>query len=602
MSGKLFYREEKNYKAIPDIKYFEKDGRILKCHLNYFTYGTSSCIRGYLIEIHDDTEQQNHIKELNEMARKAESASMAKSSFLASISHEIRTPINAVMGMNELIVRETKEARTRVYAQTAKKAGNSLLTIINNILDYSRIESGNQKLQSVKFKTEQMIQEVLNITKMKLQEKNVEFQIDIDENIPARLLGDDARISQILLNLLSNAVKYTEEGFIKLSMKLINENEDIARILICVEDTGIGIRKEDIGQLTQVFKRVDENRNRNIEGTGLGLAIVASLLNLMNSEIKIESEYGKGSCFSFELLLRKVDDQRIGKFVIFDEEEDEINYKAGFIAPKAEILVVDDNQTNLFIFVGLLKGLKVKITTASNGFEALQMVKEKRFDLIFMDHLMPELDGIQTLRKMKKMVGNVSKDAKVIAVTANAYTGAKELYIKKGFDDFIEKPIDGKVLEGMIQTYLPDDLIVDTEEIDMKEEGNQENSEKQNNDSQEIEKLLEKARIDVIKGLSYANNKWDFYIEILRCFVQEFETKKRILSNWDEDHLIDFINVSHQLKGELRGIGASDLGEVFFKLEMAGKERSVEKIHALLPKAIIQLDELIEQLKSIFKD
>ena len=589
-------------------RYYTRNDRILKCRLSYFTMGKQSHIQGYLIEISDDTNQQLHIQELNEMARKAEEANLAKSTFIANMSHGIRTPIHAVLGMNEMIMRESSEPQIRVYAGNIKKSGNLLLSLVNNILDYSRMEQGNQKLQLVTYETGKLLSNALDVIRLQTNNKNLRLEVFIDEHLPVKLIGDDLKFQQILFNLLTNAVKYTNEGYVRLCVSQKERLGDSVSITVSVEDSGIGIRKEDIAHLTNAFCRVDEKRNRNIEGAGLGLSIASQLLQQMGSQLMIDSEYGVGSIFSFELVQQIADATELGPFSSVSEEDNEtpLPVTPRFTAPEAKILVVDDNQMNRFVFQGLLKYLKVQVTFAESGKECLSTIATQHFDLIFMDHLMPELDGIETLHIMKKRSGHLCTDSKVIAVTANAYPDARDFYLKEGFDDFLEKPVEGKQLEAIIYQYLPKSLIRFTD-----------------NNSEEHTRLSDKASlgsisaagdmflkeqlshvgIDVSKGLSYAGDDWSFYLEVLKCFTDEYKDKRELLlarkKNLSEDSHFDvFTNLTHQLKGESRGIGHMELGEKFYQLEMASRAHQKDTIAALFQDTLDLWERVVTSLKT----
>ena len=589
-------------------RYYTRNDRILKCRLSYFTMGKRSHIQGYLIEITDDTNQQLHIQELNEMARKAEEANLAKSTFIANMSHEIRTPIHAVLGMNEMIMRESSEPQIRVYAGNIKKSGNLLLSLVNNILDYSRMEQGNQKLQPVTYETGKLLSNALDVIRLQTNNKNLRLEVFIDEHLPVKLIGDDLKFQQILFNLLTNAVKYTNEGYVRLCVSQKERHEDSVSIGVSVEDSGIGIRKEDIAHLTNAFCRVDEKRNRNIEGAGLGLSIASQLLQQMGSQLIIDSEYGVGSIFSFELIQQIADASELGPFSSFSEEDSEtpVPVTPRFTAPEAKILVVDDNEMNRFVFRGLLKYLKVQVTFAESGKECLSAIATRHFDLIFMDHLMPELDGIETLHIMKKRSGHLCTDSKIIAVTANAYPDARDVYLKEGFDDFLEKPVEGKQLESIIYQYLPKSLIRFTD-----------------NNSEEHTRLSDKASlgsisaagdmflkeqlshvgIDVSKGLSYAGDDWSFYLEVLKCFTDEYKDKRELLltrkKNLSEDSHFDvFTNLTHQLKGESRGIGHMELGEKFYQLETASRAHRKDTITTLFQDTLDLWEHVVTSLKT----
>ena len=399
------------------------------------------------------------VDQLEKEKRRADSANEAKTNFLANMSHEIRTPITAVLGMNELILRESKENNVKQYARDIEGSARSLLSIINDILDITKIEAGKLSVISAEYDMSTVLRDVNNMISFKARMKELEYITNIDENIPQKLMGDDIRLRQILVNILNNAVKYTPKGSVTLDIKMLPcEEENIARIFFSVKDTGIGIKAEDLKKLCQPFERIEEKRNRNIEGTGLGMSITKQLLGLLHSELKVSSVYGEGSEFSFELCQDIVDATPIGKQSEQSETID-YQYRHAFEAPEAKLLLVDDNELNRRVFVGLLKETKIQIDEAENGKECLTKVEREAYDIIFLDHMMPEMDGIETLRVMKEMKDFPSKNAPVVILTANAIVGAKEKYIREGFDAFLEKPIDYRKLENLIKELLNDSLI-----------------------------------------------------------------------------------------------------------------------------------------------
>ena len=392
--------------------------------------------------------------DLKETALEAERANQAKSLFLSNMSHEIRTPINSILGMNEMILRESTEPSVRDYAMDIKSAGNTLLSLINDILDISKIESGKMELLPEEYDVYDVVRDLRTMILTRVKEKKLELISEIDENIPSRLFGDDVRIKQIFTNILSNAVKYTPSGSITVRASC-NIKGDIATIHCEVSDTGIGIKKEDIPKLFTEFQRIDERRNRNIEGTGLGMNITLRLLDMMGSTLNVESEYGKGSTFYFDLDQRIVDKTPIGNIDKKQKAADNYKYHSTFVAPDAKILVVDDNEMNLKVFAGLLKKTQVNITTALSGAECLELVKKERFDIIFLDHMMPEMDGIETLNEINKL-GDTSpnKDTPIYALTANNFSDAAKMYKDAGFKGYVSKPIAPLKLEELIKEIL----------------------------------------------------------------------------------------------------------------------------------------------------
>ncbi|MCH5261261.1 MAG: response regulator, partial [Lachnospiraceae bacterium] len=328
-----------------------------------------------------------------------EEANKAKSYFLSNMSHEIRTPINAVLGMNEMILRECTDESILSYADNIQSSGKTLLFLINDILDMSKIESGKMEIVPTEYETADMIIDLWNVIYLRAQEKGLNVNFILDEKLPRTLLGDDVRIKQIVTNLLTNAVKYTSKGGVELRAGYSMIGEKMMDLIISVKDTGMGIRQEDMGRLFESFRRIDERKNRNIEGTGLGMNIVMSLLELMGGDIEVDSEYQKGSTFTVTIPQRIVSDEGIGDFEsVMGKQRSgaEKNWKS-FVAPKANILVVDDNTMNLGVFQALLKRTKMNIVTADSGRKCLELVKEQSFNIIFMDHMMPEMDGIETL-------------------------------------------------------------------------------------------------------------------------------------------------------------------------------------------------------------
>ena len=415
--------------------------------------------------------KNEQLKKANELAEEARqeaiAANAAKGKFLAHMSHEIRTPINAVLGMDTMILRETKDMQIKEYALDIQNAGQSLLSLINDILDFSKIESEKLEIIPVEYDMSSLIHDISNMIKAKAESKKLDLIIHVDEKLPSKLLGDDVRIRQVLVNLLNNAVKYTQSGTVTLSVDGRIEGRKVI-LDFSVSDTGIGIREEDIARLFKEFERIEEKRNRNIEGTGLGINITTQLLLLMGSRLQVESVYGEGSKFYFTLDQQIVDSTPIGNLEErIRKQSKEYTYTSTFIAPEADILVVDDNLINLKVFVNLLKRTKLNVDVADSGKECLQLIKKKHYDLIFLDHMMPEMDGIETCHRMKALEENLCGDTPIIALTANAITGAKEMYLAEGFDAFLPKPINPEKLEQLILKLLPRDLLhFDVEEDD----------------------------------------------------------------------------------------------------------------------------------------
>ncbi|MBE7002978.1 MAG: response regulator [Ruminococcaceae bacterium] len=411
----------------------------------------------------DEQKQAYETRMLKLEKEAADHANRAKSNFLANMSHEIRTPMNAIIGMDEMILRETRDTKITRYALNIKSAGNTLLSIINDILDLSKIESGKMELAVVEYNFSSVLNDVVNMTMKKAQDKGLAYELRADPDIPSVLRGDEIRVRQIMLNIINNAIKYTAEGGVKVKVSF-----DRSHCLLCVrvEDTGVGIRAEDMERLFESFQRLDETKNRNIEGTGLGLSITRQLAEMMNGSIRVESEYGKGSVFTAEMTQEVVDPKPIGNYTesLARAQQQREEYRPALIAPKARLLIVDDNEMNLDVITELLERTKVGVTTASSGAECLDRLREGKYDLILLDQMMPGLSGTQTLTEIRRQ--RLADSTPVVALTADAIVGAKEAYIREGFTDYLSKPIKYEELENALKRYLPSALQSTQEELE----------------------------------------------------------------------------------------------------------------------------------------
>lgn len=390
--------------------------------------------------------------------QEALAANEAKGKFLAHMSHEIRTPINAVLGMDEMILREAKEPNIKEYAMDIYMAGQTLLSLINDILDFSKIESGKMEIVPVEYDFSSLLHDLASMASQRAEDKQIRLEVEADHSIPSRLYGDDVRIRQVLTNILTNAVKYTHEGTVWLRVRS-RQAEDTVTLTFEVEDTGIGIKEEDLPRLSAEFERIEEDRNRNIEGSGLGMNITIQLLALLGSKLQVESSYGKGSKFSFVLEQKIIDSTPIGDFASrVHKIAENYTYHTKIYAPKASVLVVDDNAVNRKVLRNLLKETKIQVTDAGSGRECLELVQKNQYDLIFLDHMMPEMDGVETLHHIKALSHCPCKNTPIVVLTANAVSGAKEKYLAEGFDNFLSKPIVVEKLENMMQQMLPKEL------------------------------------------------------------------------------------------------------------------------------------------------
>lgn len=416
--------------------------------------------------IHERMKSLEQERSLDDMLRvvetkvdEARNAVKAKSEFLSNMSHEIRTPINAVLGMNEMIQRESENEQISEYSRNIASSGSMLLALINDILDLSKIESGKVAIIRVEYQLSTVCNDLMNMIKDRAGKKNLGLKLKINPQIPNYLYGDEVRIRQIVLNLLTNAVKYTETGTITLDVDFINRSKSQIDLKISVKDTGRGIKKTDINKLFTSFQRLEEAHNKNIEGTGLGLAIVGGYVKLMHGKIDVLSDYGKGSEFIVTIPQKVVKHDEVGEFDFkFNKPAAKSkNYKPSFKAPKAKVLAVDDNNMNLVVVKNLLKSTEIRIDLAHSGQECLDKVRNEFYDVILLDHMMPEMDGTECLRILKDQ--KLINKTPVIALTANALSGAKEEYMRLGFDDYLSKPIVPLELENMLKHWLPGWLI-----------------------------------------------------------------------------------------------------------------------------------------------
>lgn len=407
--------------------------------------------------------EQNHrlldaLRKEKRSQQEAEAANMAKSSFLANMSHEIRTPINAILGMNEMILREEKDPAIRGYAGNIQASGNSLLSIVSDVLDISKIESGKLEIIPVDYEVNSLISDCCNMAADRAKAKELELLVECADNVPMKLCGDETHIRQIIMNLLTNAVKYTEKGTVKLIVS--GRFTDGGFVLkVDVSDTGIGIAEENLPQLFTQFQRFDLQRNRNIEGTGLGLSIVKRLCDLMSGTITARSVLGSGSTFTVELPQKVVDSTPCGGVNLNYSAGAEHEYHHSFEAPEAKILAVDDLPVNLLVIANLLKETRIKIDTAGSGRECMDKCSQQKYDLILMDHMMPEMDGVLTFEKLHGDKSSPNFETPVIMLTANALAGMREQYMDVGFADYVSKPVRGAKLEEAIRRNLPESLI-----------------------------------------------------------------------------------------------------------------------------------------------
>ena len=415
---------------------------------------------GVLYRISDITEGHLYTRQLISLKEEAERANAAKSIFLAHMSHEIRTPINAVLGMNEMILRESCSDTIKDYARNIQNAGKILLSIINDILDLSKIESGQMEIVEKDYHLGKMLIDIENMVTMRAEENSLALHIQANPMLPEALHGDEQRIKQCIINFLTNSLKYTREGQVTLQVDFTDKDKDTIDLRITVTDTGIGIEEDKLAILFEPFVRLDRSKNEHIEGTGLGLSITKKLIDRMEGCLSVESVYGRGSVFSFTLPQKVAGPDLLGDYKEkLRRVAERKSAREEFTAPGARILAVDDNRVNITVARGLLRRLKVQFDSATSGQECLDKFAKNDYDIILLDHMMPVMDGVQTLHRMQETERFRQNAPAVIAMTANAVIGAREKYLEEGFTDYLSKPIGHKSLEEMIRAYLPEEMI-----------------------------------------------------------------------------------------------------------------------------------------------
>ena len=506
--------------------------------------------------------------------------------------------MNAILGLNEMILRDSRDDGIRNYSESIRTAGNTLLGIINDILDFSKIEAGKMEIINVDYSFASLLNDLVNMVQKKADDKGLIFNLDIDRNIPTTLNGDEIRIKQIIINILSNAVKYTAQGSVTFSVQARQPEDkpDSVMLKVSVADTGIGIKPEDLDRLFVAFERIEEKKNRNIEGTGLGMVITHRFLDMMGSRLEVESEYGKGSVFSFELEQRVVNPEPIGDF----EEayrrsiSERDSYHEKFTAPDARVLVVDDTPVNLTVFTNLLKRTQLQIDTAESGDDGISLYIRNHYDVIFLDHMMPDKDGIDTIREMKTLTDTSNTSTPVICLTANAISGMREMYINAGFDDYLTKPINAERLEMMLLQYLPADKVTPASEP-VSDTASGIDGTDDNEDVMLPDFLYDIKEIDTNAGLNYCGDAED-YIMALEMYLSSAEQKaEEIEKYWTAGDIKNTTVKVHALKSASRAIGALELSEFAARLEQAGNNGDTDTLDK-------ELVELISGYRQLAKD
>lgn len=542
--------------------------------------------------------EQNHrlldaLRKEKRSQQEAEAANMAKSSFLANMSHEIRTPINAILGMNEMILREEKDPAIRGYAGNIQASGNSLLSIVSDVLDISKIESGKLEIIPVDYEVNSLISDCCNMAAGRAKAKELELLVECADNVPMKLCGDETHIRQIIMNLLTNAVKYTEKGTVKLIVS--GRFTDGGFVLkVDVSDTGIGIAEENLPQLFTQFQRFDLQRNRNIEGTGLGLSIVKRLCDLMSGTITARSVLGSGSTFTVELPQKVVDSTPCGGVNLNYSAGAEHEYHHSFEAPEAKILAVDDLPVNLLVIANLLKETRIKIDTAGSGRECLDKCSQQKYDLILMDHMMPEMDGVQTFEKLHGDKSSPNFETPVIMLTANALAGMREQYMDVGFADYVSKPVRGAKLEEAIRRNLPEYLIkpaspeIPAEAVSTEPSG-----------FADICSAV--PELNVNAALQYCCGSAELLNDLLHDFTEN-DHFSDLKAAFEEKRWEDYRRHAHSLKSTSLMIGLTGLSERARASELALKSGCTEFAELNHDSLIEEYSALLGKIKDYLKD
>ncbi len=568
-----------------------------KIMLVSFGLSIATLIMLLALETPDYQKLKETMEQLNYAKEDALLAAQAKDRFLANMSHELRTPINAVIGMDEMILRESKEKHTIEYAENIKKASSSLLQLLNDLLDFSKIENDKLELLPDEYSLDEMITSVVLMTLPRAQEKSLKFDVSADPNIPNHLYGDEVRIKQCILNLVTNAIKYTSNGGVefRVTYDIDAKSKDYIYLIVTVKDSGQGMKKEEMNRLFVPFERLNERQNHTVEGTGLGMSITKRLLGMMDSTLEVDSKYQEGSTFSFRVRQMVMNDAPIGDYndAYHRAKKKRKEYTETFVAPNARILAVDDVPMNLTLLIGLLKKTQIQIDTTVTGAEAVAMAKEKHYDLFLIDHMMPIMNGSETMQHLREDAGVQSRNAPIIVLTANAVHGAKEKYLEAGFTDYLSKPVDAQALEEMLMRYLPSELvsksiIQDDEEIEF------------DTTLQIINRI---PSISLMEGIQNSGGV-DLYEQVCKEFYDTIDYRADLLEDYEINELFkDYAIQVHALKSSARLIGAMKLSKLAEEAEeMANNEEKQQSIHVINKFIISAYRDLKDQLAIAFEN
>lgn len=578
------FRDEMLYEDVPQS--FSINGHHYESHSKHIV-GENDRIQGSVILILDMTDITAYIEEIKEVRHQAEKASIAKSEFLANMSHEIRTPMNAIIGLNDIIMEECDDTDIYAHAKDVQSAAKNLLTLINDILDLSKVEAGKMELVNVNYYIKVMADEIIGIMDMAASQHGLILKYECDETIPCRYNGDDGRIKQILINILSNAIKFTKKGYVRAYITgKPGEHEDEELLTFYVEDTGCGIRKEDLGKIFDDFRQVDSKRNRSVEGTGLGLAIVKHLVELMNGTINVESTYGKGTMVTITIPQKIVDKRPVSEVSEIPHTESKITDM--FTASGVKVLIVDDNVINRKVARGFLKNYAFDLTEAASGPEAIELVHSNRYDIIFMDHMMPGMDGIEAAEIIRRDCGENGMFPAIIALTANAMEGMREHFLEHGFEDFISKPLDRKELNRVLLRHVPEKYRKTEEDIPT-----------------ELKPLNPASfninGIDMNVAVQYYSGNDDGFLELLELYCMDGKRKVNLLSELVKTDILRYQIEVHGLKSASLNIGALNVSNMAREHENAAVRGDREFISEHFPSLMAEYETLLANIEQFLE-
>lgn len=558
---------------------------------------------GYIVNVQNLSERMRYIEELKKARQEADSSNSAKSQFLANMSHEIRTPMNAIIGFSELALQENPSPALTSYLEDIKLSSHNLMNLINDILDISKIESGKMTLVEVNYNTAELLHEIYEIIHTQTSKKGLDFQLKIETKLPRTLCGDANRLRSILINLLNNSVKYTASGFVKLEVLCSNPLKSPFMLKFRVSDSGIGIKKEEMPRLFEAFTQVDQTKNYGKEGTGLGLALVKGYCSLMNGSIRVESVYGEGSTFIATIEQVVVDSSPVDVNLIQSHQIKD-DFSLGTLrVHDVDALIVDDNPINCKVISKSMEYYGMNVDVAASGSQAIAMCESKHYDLIFMDQMMPEMDGIEAMKRIRKLNDYYasSEHCKIIALTANAISGVRKELLAEGFDEYLSKPINFRNLEAILQKFLPQDALEYTKS-DNKTAGTHSIDSAQTDSPSEAALSAMLPDVNIHDGITYCGGKIENYLEILQIMYQESQNQLITLNkHYESKDWKNFTILAHAMKGSCYNIGAKSLGDIAKALETAGKNEDISYISSVLQAFENEYRKLLQTFMNVFR-